>query len=470
MGLRMKVRWKRRRKWAAWAVSPLVLLLIVRLVWGIVAERRMVAARADLVKAGVRMDPALPAVSDENNAAAKIIEALHALSLSEADAAIISTHTGVMEERMPPDADKVLIRDMITKNARTLALISSAGSLPIARWPTSISDAVEKRDHPIGKLRLVADLLYVAAMVVHEDGRDTQALENLRLILVLGRVADRDPAIVGHYVAIALRSLTSAGVERIEASLRLRKEDGSMAAARELLRELVDDAFTQEALAIAWEAECDAIAMSPYLEARPFWSWWFAPLRKDEATRRMKEATAFLPVVRARDWPAVVAAGPLRPVSQPWILDVATMHLQTNRYGSLYSVTRLHIRAIVDGRAASLMLAARIHQAETGAVPERADQLVPAILQRMPVDPYAADGRTMRYRRDPAGITIWSVGENGMDEAGDPIPLRPVYIRRHAMSSDVTLNSPDVVYGDGWRKAKAAAAVKPAAPTSTFPP
>jgi hypothetical protein len=49
-------------------------------------------------------------------------------------------------------------------------------------------------------------------------------------------------------------------------------------------------------------------------------------------------------------------------------------------------------------------------------VPERLEQLVPALLDAVPVDPF--DGKPLRYRRDEAGYSVYSVNEDMKDDGG----------------------------------------------------
>ncbi|MBL9127708.1 MAG: hypothetical protein JNL97_08675, partial [Verrucomicrobiales bacterium] len=57
-----------------------------------------------------------------------------------------------------------------------------------------------------------------------------------------------------------------------------------------------------------------------------------------------------------------------------------------------------------------------------GRYPESLERLVPEFLPELPVD--AIDGKPLRYRLDPnrPDPLLWSVGENGTDEGGDPTP------------------------------------------------
>jgi phosphatidylserine/phosphatidylglycerophosphate/cardiolipin synthase-like enzyme len=60
----------------------------------------------------------------------------------------------------------------------------------------------------------------------------------------------------------------------------------------------------------------------------------------------------------------------------------------------------------------------RYRLANGNAVPERLEELVPAFLDAVPVDPF--DGNPLRYRRDETGYSVYSINENQRDDGGKP--------------------------------------------------
>ena len=66
-------------------------------------------------------------------------------------------------------------------------------------------------------------------------------------------------------------------------------------------------------------------------------------------------------------------------------------------------------------RCAAAAVAAERYRRARGHWPERLDDLVPAYLARVPVDPF--EGRPLPYRRLPDGVVVGPVGD---DEALQP--------------------------------------------------
>lgn len=81
------------------------------------------------------------------------------------------------------------------------------------------------------------------------------------------------------------------------------------------------------------------------------------------------------------------------------------------------------------------------YQAEHGEWPEGIAELVPNLLPEAPIDPCSPVGGPLRYRRESGGYLLYSVGNNGRDDAGKP----PKRVRRWVgwphQAGDITLRS-----------------------------
>jgi hypothetical protein len=63
-------------------------------------------------------------------------------------------------------------------------------------------------------------------------------------------------------------------------------------------------------------------------------------------------------------------------------------------------------------------LALRAYRSEHGTLPEHLDQLTPALLDQIPIDPCDPAGGKLRYIRTPDGYVLYSVGVDGRDNGG----------------------------------------------------
>jgi hypothetical protein len=71
-------------------------------------------------------------------------------------------------------------------------------------------------------------------------------------------------------------------------------------------------------------------------------------------------------------------------------------------------------------RCTAVALAAERYRLRHGDWPRAIAALVPDYLPAVPLDPF--DGAPLRYRRTDGGAVVYSVGEDGRDDGGDPNP------------------------------------------------
>jgi hypothetical protein len=77
-------------------------------------------------------------------------------------------------------------------------------------------------------------------------------------------------------------------------------------------------------------------------------------------------------------------------------------------------------------------LGIRRHLLKHGRVPEKLARLVPEFLESVPID--WMDGGPLRYERlSDSEFRLWSIGKDGIDQGGDPVPPHPV--RRYRWDS-----------------------------------
>ena len=79
----------------------------------------------------------------------------------------------------------------------------------------------------------------------------------------------------------------------------------------------------------------------------------------------------------------------------------------------------LHFRTLATRRMAATALAIRLYELDHGRRPASLDELVPAYLDALPADPFAADGRTFGYKPHAPSPILYSLGPDGRDDAGE---------------------------------------------------
>lgn len=80
-------------------------------------------------------------------------------------------------------------------------------------------------------------------------------------------------------------------------------------------------------------------------------------------------------------------------------------------------------RGSMGDRTLMLQLALRAYKLENGACPADLKALVPAYLSAVPADPFGG-GEALRYKVSGQTYALWSIGPDGRDDGGTPIPPR----------------------------------------------
>ena len=104
-------------------------------------------------------------------------------------------------------------------------------------------------------------------------------------------------------------------------------------------------------------------------------------------------------------------------------------------------------RALAADRVLMLRLALRAFQLEHGAPPPNLKSLVPTYIKSVPADPFGR-GEPLRYKTDSQTYTLWSIGPDGIDDDGTPIPWRRKAPKRYADEREKLPFANDDLKGD----------------------
>ncbi len=80
-------------------------------------------------------------------------------------------------------------------------------------------------------------------------------------------------------------------------------------------------------------------------------------------------------------------------------------------------------RGLMGDNTLMLQLALRAYRLEKGAYPANLQALVPGYINAVPADPFGG-GEPMRYKLSGQSYALWSIGPDGTDNGGKPIPPR----------------------------------------------
>ncbi len=289
-----------------------------------------------------------------------------------------------------------------------------------------------------------------AAEVAHGQRDDVEAIADVERLLAVARIFDASPDVANHIAAAGMRSEAATAIER----RNLQPAGDTAVACRRLLDELVSQSVDTGKIAAGFDLETASYERST-LDALPQLNgWWLRPLALDAFARRLSLQAMLMPIAHAINWQQAQSVH-LPPANERSNLNAIVMAFSEPRI-EITEVMRFYFRSLADTRAGSMLLAAGLYRTDNAQYPATLAALVPKYLPVPPIDPYDGAGKPMRYRLDPAGPTVWSVGENGLDEegaVGTAVVPGFGFARRYGQ--------PDIVYGAGWRAVMAAAATAP---------
>jgi hypothetical protein len=441
-------RFRHLKFWSAVTLVALVAIVGLRAWWGHEAERRMTAL---IDAARARGEPILPAdfnppgPANTAGAAAVFDAAANAIKLTPAQDAwyekFLGDSAGVFPQHLPlSPADVAMIRQLVWTYRPQLAQVRQARSIPLAQddWGVRIATpAYATLLRTLNPARSLSDLLAQRALYEHTIGNDAEAVECALDLLRHHASVERtcDCAVV-HLFGASRSINASETILQIAPSLDVAgaasrpSPPTTRPASREQVRTLLNALRDESALfdgarraRLGERMMVLDIGTSMATMLRPPWlAWLFRPMYTIDAVRGAGAVDAqYAPAAEQATYPAAVAAVPPRAD----LARLAPLHA-ISRTGSQSFIGwrntfSAHYRALAARRAAAVALALRLYAVDhAGRLPQSLDALVPDYLDAVPVDPFAPDGRPLRYRVATTQATIYSVGLDGADNHADP--------------------------------------------------
>lgn len=439
--------WRRARRHGAVVLAIALLVVILRLIWGQLAERRLDAALAEVSRTGapVTMTALHPELDPDpaNNAVADLLAALNAI-----DGTIDSpSQSNLTYNDYPPypPAWHTAADGAIANNARSLQLTRQARGKGKFFWPPN---ALGFASNPaLNQARNLANLLGDAALHAQIHRNDLEAIERVRDVFHLADAVDHQSTFVAHLVAIGIRALGTARLQLIAPQLKLPANDGRdplRQRLRILISQLLDDAAGQENLRRGMLGE--RIMQIDQLRTFADGDRVLAPMYKLDLINFLKIDEALIASAAQPNWPAVKAqlasvypnrwgtgVSPLTKSPRP--APRLSRPFSGNTYLARYVETDLRGRMCWHMTAVSL--AAQLYRADhNGRWPATIDALVPAYLPAVPIDPLGPTGQKMRLHivknALPNGadrVLVYAIGTDGRDDSAKPgaIPATPTF-------------------------------------------
>ncbi len=431
-------------------LTPIALFLILRFSWGWESAHQLNILKQQLTAKGFNFSPAPPPSGP--NPAEALFATAGKLPLTSADFDLtIGDDPGA--EIPIWNARKPQMRALLARVKPFLDEVEADTRLPgepAYALPVSMPSN-------LGRVRATSELLRDDALFLIDDHQVAPALHRLREILEIARLVDSGNHIaIAHLVATSERARAAHAIEFLQPRLEL--EMASLPEADALLVELADLGPFERNEVLALRGEANEISEDLPELMPELASWFFEPLKNDATRLNFRGLDELADAAAAPNWPAIDSRLRIIPLLDPSAVVPATsLEDFPFRYAEFEFGERfvhLHFRAQCDSSAAAMLLAAQMYKPLHGHYPQTAKEMVPSLLRFVPIDPFAPGRTPMHYRLDPAGPTVWSVGENGTDEHGIvQFDSAGKKLRRYDGNSTYP-GQPDIIYGAAWRTAQ----------------
>jgi len=442
------------------SILAIVLLLVVgvplsHFMWGVWAEHRLDQTLAELHAAGEPVTPEqlkLDSVPDSQNASLDYQAAADSIDAGTPQWKKIEE--SLNREYQPPltDAEQATVHAIVLQNAPALARVVAARGKTAGAWDAA-GTAVSLVPLPnLSSTRRLCSLLRFSAMDAHARGDDQQAVECLSDMLKEADAAEHRPTLVGHLVAVGCTALASETIGRMASQFRIGTNGLTHEQVAHLLSQLRDDRGMREGAKLSWRSERlfglsflrgaatglwpsfgPATGTQPNQPGLERFGYFVKPIVLGDARLYARYLQDVMTAATAPDWPAAQQRMPTHLMAEadahPYIHLFLRIILP-----ALDKAAKVDYHAAAERRLATVALAVRLYAADhQDALPASLDDLVPAYLPAIPIDPMS--GSPLRYKSDPP--RVYSVGDDGVDDGG--VPVDPDGDRRHREHGDIVV-------------------------------
>jgi hypothetical protein len=102
--------------------------------------------------------------------------------------------------------------------------------------------------------------------------------------------------------------------------------------------------------------------------------------------------------------------------------EIQSLSNDDGEWGTFAATRGPHMRVPTLCRLMIAELAIRAYQLDNGHAPHETAELVPDYLAESPTDPYDVEGNPLRFAFANGQLKVWSIGQDGSDDSGKPLP------------------------------------------------
>jgi hypothetical protein len=442
----------RRKRWGLRVLAALGVLLVVavlaHVIWGESEKRRLAAQLAAYRGAGEPVTveelnrwPDTTSGSGEN-----ALPGLRAAGAKVDDKSDVYRAYLQADALLPlTDAEVAAYEAVLKENPDALVAIDEASAKTRFDWELAIvSPMIQNLDssNDLTALRRLSNVLQADAMLARQRGDDARALRRVGQILFISRAAGHHPTLIGYLVSVGMSAQAAGVAAEILPDLSLADPE-----ARRLAVALVTEFLDERSLADARRRglmgervlQLDTVSSLTQAKLSPGGVPGFRmasgggggpglsvlgkllrPTFFENGRVMAGHMTSMLRAVdQSPDWPTYQRKAPPSPKEGRMLARNLLVQIMLP---SLDRAVMVYYRNAGERRLAATCLAAKLYAADhDGKLPGSLGDLVPTYLPSVPLDPFAAGGKTLAYVNDSADADdprVYGVGENGVDNAG----------------------------------------------------
>lgn len=276
--------------------------------------------------------------------------------------------------------------------------------------------------------RLVADLLRWDVVLATEDGDARRAADDLLALLNTARSIGDEPTMISQLVRIAIRAITVNAIERcfaqntsppnlveLQAALTAEAEEPLLLYGVRGERAMTDRLFEnmQKDVVRPDDLSKGATGNNPLGGL----GWWrYRANLPAEHAFALEWLSKYVEIAKrpVHEQPPLIAAIPEPPNDGQHVLTRLLLP-------AVDRVAHAHWRSTAQLRCAVAGIACERFRQQHKRWPNALNELVPAFLPAVPLDPF--DGQPLRYSKWEDGVVVYSVGKRSAQRNGFPAPV-----------------------------------------------
>ena len=318
------------------------------------------------------------------------------------------------------DPNHQLVEKFLSDNEKTLTLLHEAASIEHCRYPIDFNQQSDQAAPWLKELRASASLLRLKVLIQCESQNSEKALESIRTSWSLARSVGT-PLLIHRLFHVGIQSWTSQSIERILNRNQLTKEQLTRLSAW-IEEPNIDEGYRR------------ALVGEQCLGLHTFQ----APIH--DIVNQTKSGKGFLLALTLRKILGLhdrdtmeyinIMQDYIDTVELPYderlaAFDSIQKAVDHGERGSRLTrmlmpafgrIMQVETRHLAHLRVTQTALAVERYRLAKGHLPQSLDNLVPAYMEAVPIDPF--DGRSLKYRTLESGFVVYSVGYDLTDDGG----------------------------------------------------